>query len=81
MQRPASSESAVAPVQINLLGGRSHLLCYQMVTRPRQGIRCISKLKVSLKRWRFEIISQPTPAHASLSGGNPVLTEHPTDDG
>ncbi len=21
------------------------------------------------------------PAHASLSGGNPALTEHPTDDG
>src|SRR5712671_1195445 len=30
------------------LGGRSHLLRYQVDTRPRQGIRCVSAPKVPL---------------------------------
>jgi hypothetical protein len=34
-------------------------------------MRCISNPKVSLKRWRFEIILKPTSARA-----NPSVTRH-----
>lgn len=58
------------------LGGRSHLLRYQLVTKVCQTIRCISNPKVPFKRCAM---TSPTEAPPHLRTDRGCRPKHPTD--